>query len=103
MVGSIGAAKDAGNVLWFGTQSDQASLAPNLVVTSQVYDWTAMLKDMISKHEAGTLGGSVYTLTLANSGLKITYNSGYALPADVKAAGDTAIQGIQSGTIKVNP
>ena len=28
VVGSIGAAKDAGNVLWFGTQADQSSLAP---------------------------------------------------------------------------
>ena len=28
VVGSIGAAKDNGNVLWFGTQADQASLAP---------------------------------------------------------------------------
>ena len=52
-----GAAKDAGNVLWFGTQQDQSSLAPNLVVASQVYDWTAMLKDVIAKREAGTLGG----------------------------------------------
>lgn len=103
VVGSIGAAKDAGNVLWFGTQADQASLAPSLVVASQVYDWTAMVKDMISKHEAGTLGGSVYTLTLANNGLKISYNSGYALPADVKAAGDAAIKGIQDGSITVNP
>ncbi len=103
VVGSIGAAKDAGNVLWFGTQSDQASLAPNLVVASQVYDWTAMLKDMIAKHQAGTLGGSVYTLTLENNGLKISYNPGYNLAADVKAAGDAAIQGVQSGTIKVNP
>jgi basic membrane protein A len=90
-------------VLWFGTQADQASLAPNLVVASQVYDWTAMLKDMIQKHQAGTLGGDVYTLTLENNGLKIAYNPGYSLPADVKAAGDAAIQGIQSGTIKVNP
>lgn len=103
VVGSIGAAKDAGNVLWFGTQSDQSSLAPNLVVASQVYDWTAMLKDMISKHQAGTLGGSVYTLTLENGGLKIVYNPGYALPAEVKAAGDAAIQGIQDGSITVNP
>jgi basic membrane protein A and related proteins len=103
VVGSIGAAKDAGNVLWFGTQADQASLAPDLVVSSQVYDWIGMLKDMISKREAGTLGGSVYTLTLENNGLKIAYNPGYNLPADVKAAGDAAIQGIQSGTITVNP
>ena len=40
VVGSIGAAKDKGGVLWFGTQADQASLAPDLVVASQVYDWT---------------------------------------------------------------
>jgi basic membrane lipoprotein Med (substrate-binding protein (PBP1-ABC) superfamily) len=103
VVGSIGAAKDAGNVLWFGTQSDQASLAPSLVVASQVYDWTSMLKDMISKHKAGTLGGDVYTLHLSNGGLQIVYNPGYSLAADVKAAGDAAIEGIKNGTIVVNP
>ncbi|HUX12456.1 MAG TPA: BMP family protein [Spirochaetia bacterium] len=103
VVGSIGAAKDNGSVLWFGTQADQASLAPALVVASQVYDWTAMLKDIIAKHKAGTLGGITYTLTLANGGLKIAYNPGYKLAADVKAAGDAAIKGITDGSIKVNP
>jgi basic membrane protein A len=103
VVGSIGAAKDAGNVLWFGTQADQSSLAPNLVVASQVYDWTGMLKDMISKHKAGTLGGITYTLTLSNGGLKIAYNTAYPLPADVKAAGDAAIQGIMNSTISPQP
>ncbi len=103
VVGSIGAAKDAGNVLWFGTQSDQASLAPNLVVASQVYDWTGMLNDMISKHKAGTLGGETYTLTLANGGLTMAFNPAYTLPADVKSAADTAIAGIKNGTITVQP
>jgi basic membrane protein A len=103
VVGSIGAAKDNGKVLWFGTQADQASLAPTLVVASQVYDWTAMLRDMIKNHQAGTLGGTVYTLQLKNDGLKIAYNSGYSLAADVKAAGDKAIEDIKAGTVKVNP
>jgi basic membrane protein A len=103
VVGSIGAAKDRGNVLWFGTQADQASLAPKLVVASQVYDWTAMLKEIIAKHKAGTLGGMTYTLTLANGGLKIAYNPAYALPAAAKSAGDAGIQGIIKGTIKVQP
>jgi len=103
VVGSIGAAKDKGNVLWFGTQADQASLAPALVVASQVYDWTGMLRDIIAKHKAGVLGGTQYTLTLANGGLKIAYNSGYKLPAGVKAAGDTSIQGITKGSVKVEP
>ena len=103
VVGSIGAAKDKGGVLWFGTQSDQATLAPALVVASQVYDWTGMLKDILAKRKAGTLGGTSYTLTLDNGGLKVAYNSAYKLSAAVKAAGDAAIQGISKGTIKVAP
>jgi basic membrane protein A len=103
VVGSIGAAKEAGNVLWFGTQSDQASLAPNLVVASQVYDWTPSLKDLIGKIKTGKLGGETYTLHLNNGGLKVAYNPGYQLPADAKAAGDAAIKAISDGAIKVQP
>ncbi len=103
VVGSIGAAKDKGGILWFGTQADQASLAPNLVVASQVYDWTGILKQMIDNRKAGKLGGDTFTLQLKNGGLKVAYNSGYSLPADVKSAGDAAIEGIKSGSIKVTP
>ncbi len=103
VVGSIGAAKDNGKVLWFGTQANQASLAPKLVVASQVYDWTAMLKNIIADHKKGTLGGVTYTLTLDNGGLKIAYNPAFRIPASVKAAGDAAVKGIAKGTITVNP
>ncbi len=103
VVGSIGAAQDAGTVLWFGTQADQSSVAPSLVVASQVYDWTGILKDLIAQINSGKLGGNTYTLQLSNGGLKVSYNSGYQLSADVKAAGDAAIKGISDGSIKVNP
>jgi len=103
VVGSIGAAKDNGKVLWFGTQADQASLAPKLVVASQVYDWTGMLKDIIAQHKKGVLGGVTYTLSLANGGLKVAFNSGYSLPAGVKAAADAAIKGVSGGSINVQP
>jgi basic membrane protein A len=103
VVGSVGAAKEAGDVLWFGTQADQASLAPELVVASQVYDWTGIIKDMIAKHKAGTLGGEAFTLHLANGGLKIKYNPDYSLPAEAKAAAEAAIEGIKSGSIKPLP
>ncbi|MGA2546421.1 MAG: BMP family protein [Rectinemataceae bacterium] len=103
VVGSIGAAKDKGGVLWFGTQSDQSSLAPDLVVTSQVYDWTGMLKDILAKRKAGTLGGVAYTLTLANGGLKIAYNPDFTLAPAVKVAAEAAVQGIAKGSIKVAP
>ena len=103
VVGSIGAAKENGSVLWFGTQQDQASLAPALVVASQQYDWTGMLKKMIADRKTGKLGGEAFTLQLKNDGLKMVFNPEYKLPADVKAAADKAIEDIKSGTIKVNP
>jgi basic membrane protein A len=103
ITGSVKAAKENGKVLWFGTQSDQSSLAPSLVVASQVYDWTAMLKEIIKNRDNGVLGDKYFTLLLKNDGLKIVYNPGYTLPADVKTAGDKAIESIKNGTIIVNP
>ena len=103
VVGSIGAAKENGAVLWFGTQSDQASLADKLVVASQVYDWTSMIKQIIANKAEGKLGGETFVLQLMNDGLKISFNAGYSLPAEVKAAADAAIEGIKSGAITVEP
>ncbi len=103
VVGSIGAAEKSGNVLWFGTQADQASLSSSLVVASQVYDWTAMIKDMISATEKGVYGGKTFVLTLENGGLKIAFNSGYSIPGDVKKAADKVIVDIAGGTTKITP
>lgn len=100
VVGAIGVAKDKG-VKWLGTQSDQSSLAPDAVVATQVFDWIAVVKDMIALHNSGTYGGKAYTLTLANDGLKIVYNPGVTIPDDVKAAADQAMQDIKDG--KVTP
>ncbi len=103
VVGSIGAAKEKGNILWFGTQSNQAELAPNIVVASQVYDWTGMLKQIIESRKAGKLGGNAYILQIKNDGLKMTFNSAFPLPAEVKQAAEAAIEGIRSGSIVVQP
>jgi basic membrane lipoprotein Med (substrate-binding protein (PBP1-ABC) superfamily) len=103
VIGSIGAAKDKGNVLWFGTQSDQAALAPDQVVASQVYDWTGIVREMISQHRAGVLGGESFVLHLSNGGLRMAYSTGYSLPADAQAAAEAAIEGIKSGSIKPLP
>lgn len=103
VVGSVGAAKEAGSVMWFGTQQDQATLAPENVVASQQYDWTGILKQMIANRKDGKLGGEAFVLELKNGGLKIAYNSAYQLPDDVKQAAEAAIEGIKSGAIKVEP
>jgi basic membrane lipoprotein Med (substrate-binding protein (PBP1-ABC) superfamily) len=101
VVGPIGQANES-NVLWFGTQSNQTSIAPRIVVANQVYHWEVVLRDIIAKIQAGTLGGESFTLNLANSGLVIEYNPDYALPANVKALGETTAQGIADGTISVD-
>ncbi len=98
VVGAIGVAKD-NNVLWMGTQSNQSSLAPSAVVVNQVYDWTGVVKDMIAQHNAGTMGGTSYTLTLANGGLMVTFNDAVTVADDVKAAAAAAIAGIEDGSI----
>jgi basic membrane protein A len=91
VVGAVGVAKTDG-VLWFGTQANQTSLAPEIVVASQVYHWENMLEEMVKNVQDGTLGGQLYAITFANDGLVIEYNDGYALPDDVKKIGDDAVQ-----------
>lgn len=99
VTGAIAVAKDK-NVLWFGNQSAQTSLAPKVVVANQVYDWTPFLKQMITNTQNGTLGGQVMTGTLANKVLVIQYNPDFALPADVKALAEKTIAGLADGSIK---
>ena len=95
VVGAVGVAKTEG-VPWFGTQSNQTSLAPEIVVASQVYHWEGILGEMIDSIKAGTLGGELYKITFANDGLVIEYNDAFDLPADVKQLGDDAIARFKS-------
>jgi len=100
VVGAVGVAEE-NDVLWFGTQADQTSLAPDVVVASQVYDWTVVLDQIVELIRGGTRGGQAFALDLANGGLVVQYNPGFAVPDDVKALADETIQGIVDGTITV--
>jgi basic membrane lipoprotein Med (substrate-binding protein (PBP1-ABC) superfamily) len=100
VVGAIGVAEEAG-VAWFGTQSNQTSLAPDIVVANQVYDWTVVLDEIISNVKGGTMGGEAFELTLANGGLLMEYNPDFDMPADVKTLADETVQGLISGSIMV--
>jgi basic membrane protein A len=95
VVGAVGVAKTDG-VLWFGTQANQTSLAPEIVVASQVYHWEGILEEMINNVKDGKLGGELFAITFANDGLVIEYNDGFDLPADVKQIGDDAIEKFRS-------
>jgi basic membrane protein A len=100
VVGAIGKAEES-SVLWFGTQSNQTSLAPSIVVASQVYHWEGIIQEMIALIEDGTLGGRSFQAGLANGGEVIEFNSDYTLPAEAKSLADQTIAGIKDGSIKI--
>ena len=83
-----------------GTQSDQSSLAPDIVVASQLYDWDDVLRDIIQKHQAGEFGGTAYALTLENDGLVMQFED--SLDADAVAAANEAAEQISSGELTVD-
>jgi basic membrane protein A len=100
VVGAIGKAEE-NNVLWFGTQSNQTSLAPSIVVASQVYHWEGILNEMIGLIQDGTLGGQSFAADLANGGEVIEFNPDYALPGDAKALAESTVAGIKDGSITI--
>ena len=59
--------------------------------------------DFLASRKAGVLGNKAYTLTFKNKGLVIKYNDAVTVPAEVKAAADAAIAGINDGTVKPLP
>ena len=100
VVGAIGVAR-SNSLPWFGTQWTQASLAPDNVVSSQIYNWSPILEQIMTSINGGKLGGDTFTITLKNGGEQIQFNPGYNLPADVKAKADSLIKGISDGTVTV--
>ncbi|MBE2220947.1 MAG: BMP family protein [Anaerolineae bacterium] len=98
VVGAIGVADEQG-IPWIGTQSDQSSLAPDIVVASQIYDWDGVLSDIIKKNQAGEFGGIAYALTLENGGLVMQYADG--LDAEAVAAAEAAAGEIVAGSLDV--
>lgn len=104
VVGAIAAVEEqGGQVLWIGTQSSQTNLAPNVVVGNQIYDWSVTLREILNKVENGQLGGEALIITLANKGLYMEYNEGFARLAEVKDAAEAAVQGIVDGSIDALP
>jgi basic membrane protein A len=100
VVGAIGVAEE-NNVLWFGTQSNQTSLAPSVVVASQVYHWEGILNEMIDLIKGGTLGGQSFTINLENGGEVVEFNPDYSVPAEVQTLADDTVKGIIDGSITI--
>jgi len=98
VVGAIGVAQEKG-IAWFGTQANQTSLAPDIVVASQVYHWEIVLREILDLIAEGTLGGELFVIDLANGGEVIEMNDGYELPEEVAQIAEDTIAGIIDGSI----
>lgn len=97
VVGATGVATDQG-IPWFGTQSDQTPLGPDIVVASQEYHWEVVLNPILDATAAGESGG-VFELTFENGGLVMVYNDGFALDAGIRTSADEAVAGLTDGSI----
>ena len=97
VVGAVGVAAD-NDIPWFGTQANQTSLAPDLVVASQVYHWEVALEEMLRLRDGGVVGGQAFEVNLANGGLVIEFNDAFVLPAGVRDEAERLIEGIGAGT-----
>lgn len=97
-VGAAGIANEKG-IPYFYFQGDYTSQAPKAIVNSLIYEWSAMLKDVMKLHQAGIMGDKVYRMTLKNNGLQIVFNPDFEVPADVMTAYDEALQKILNDEI----
>jgi basic membrane protein A and related proteins len=98
-VGAIGVARERG-VLWFGTNSNQTELAPEVVVANQVYHWEVVLAELVAAIKGGDLGGETYDINLANGGELIEFNEDFDLPPDVRTLGDDLIAQFAAGDLE---
>jgi len=100
VVGAVQVARDS-RALWFGTQADQSSLAPDIVVASQVYHWEVLLRQIVADIDAGTPNGRAMVATLADGGLAVEYNPAYPLADPVKQRDEQLVAEIKAGTLVV--
>ncbi|MDH5291147.1 MAG: BMP family protein, partial [Acidimicrobiia bacterium] len=100
VVGAVQVARDS-HALWFGTQANQTSLAPDIVVASQVYHWEVLLRQIVADVDAGTLNGRAMVATLADGGLVVEYNPAYPLAEPVKQRAEQLVADIKSGALVV--
>ena len=101
VVGAITVARE-NKLKWFGTQWTQASLAPETVVATQMYDWMPVLNKIITRVQDGKLGGVSYRISLKNGGEKIQFNKASKTPTKFQETAKKVIARIVSGKIVIS-
>lgn len=96
----VGACKEQG-VYCMGNVANQTSIAPDQVVASFVYDWSASYTQMIEETAQGSFGNKYYWIEFANQGVSVVYNDTLKslITPEIQAALDKAQQGFIEGTL----
>ena len=98
-VGVLTAAQDSKNVLVVGTVSDMVKVAPDVVVSSIVYNW----EELGYQEAAGKLldGGS-HVLGMAENGLKVVKNADL-ISKEASDNLDKAVEDLKAGKVDIAP
>jgi len=88
------------NVLAIGDVIDQNSLAPKLIVSSTMIDFSVALGRMLDKIKAGTLKGDMIVLGMKDGAADIADFHGL-VPADVAAKVEAVRKQIKDGSFTV--
>ena len=99
--GAIEVAKNH-QVMWLAVQADQAPLAPDVVIASQVYDWSGPLIEMIHSTKRGQAGGKHLVLSFANGGLSLSFNKNLPIPSDLNLTAQKLISSLINGNITLS-
>ncbi|MEM8925675.1 MAG: BMP family ABC transporter substrate-binding protein [Actinomycetota bacterium] len=100
-VGPVALARNEG-VLWFANQANQASLAPDVVVASQVYHFEVALREILAEIDADATSGGIFPLTLGNGGMLLEFNPDYPLSDEQRQRADELLLDIAAGAVPVD-
>lgn len=97
-LGALAGCQQAG-IYCMGNGTDVSQQAPELILTSGVWQWDAVWAEIIADYSAGTRGMQRYWATMANGGLAMTaLNS--AVPVEVATELATIQEQIIAGTLE---
>ena len=89
------------DVKYVGGVSDQCEQAPGIIVTSVIMNFDVAYEQMGEFYKDGSLEPAIYSMNVVNTGIDIA--SKCNPDADVDAAIDAVISGVEAGDIVVDP
>jgi len=102
-VGAIRVVEEVDDVYWLSTDMDQSHIAPKSVLASQVYNFEAVVNQMLDLREEGIIGGEHLALSFPAGTLDLRYNEELVdlIPEEVRAEIEEVMQQIIDGELVI--